>query len=167
MKFIQMCTQQHYSSHHRGQSLIGLLVVVVILMGLYLTFLGPRQGEDGEVRPSVARQSIDRSKEVAGGSNISQIQMAIDMYKNDNEGRPPASLEELKNSSYAKGFPPEMWLDPVTQQPLVYNPTTGTISAPGSSAAGAPTAPAPGPAAPGGIKIPNMQPNMPIDFSEP
>ena len=165
-------TRRYDRARHHGQALIGLLVVVGILLALYLMFLGPRRGEDGEVRPSVATQSIDRSKDVAGSSNISQIQMAIDMYKNDNEGRSPASLDELKKSSYAKGFPAEMWVDPVTQQPLVYDPVAGRISspaasAPGSAAPGAPSAPAPGSPAPGGIQIPDMQPKMPADFSGP
>jgi hypothetical protein len=168
------CTRYGNVRHH-GQALIGLLVVVGILLALYLMFLGPRRGEDGEVRPSVAKQSIDRSKDVAGSSNISQIQMAIDMYKNDNEGRPPGSLDELKKSAYAKGFPPEMWVDPVTQQPLVYDPVAGrilppsgsSVRVPGSAAPAAPNAPAPGPAAPGGIQIPDMQPKMPADFSGP
>jgi hypothetical protein len=162
-------TRCEHSVRHHGQALIGLLVVVAILIGLYMMFLGPRQGEDGESRPSVAKQSIDRASNVAGDSNISQIQMAISMFRSDN-GRPPASLDELKKSSYAKGFPPEMWVDPVTKRPLAYDPATGRVSSPATaSAPSASNAPAPagtGATAPGGIKIPDMQPKMPAD-SEP
>lgn len=118
-----------------GQALIGLLAVVLIGMALYFLLLGPRQGSDGEVRPSVARQSIDRSKEVGvGGSNNGQIQAAIEIFKQDNDGRAPSSLDELRNSPAAKGFPAEMWVDPVTQQPLNYDPTTGTVSSPAPNA---------------------------------
>ncbi|MDQ3815270.1 MAG: hypothetical protein M3347_15220, partial [Armatimonadota bacterium] len=65
-------------SHRRGQSLIGLLVVVFILIALYFMFLGPRQGKEGETRPSVAKQSIDRAKDVELKSNLSQIRQIID-----------------------------------------------------------------------------------------
>jgi hypothetical protein len=72
-------------------------------------------------------------------SNISQIQQIITMYRNDNEGKPPASLEELKR--YAK-FPAEMWIDPLTKQPLIYDPATGSISAPPRPAELSPETPA-------------------------
>lgn len=165
------------AARRAGQTLIGLLVVVVIMIGLYLTFLGPRRGKDGERRPSVARQSIDRAKEVELNSNISQIQQIIGMYKNDNEGKPPASLDELK--SYSK-FPAEMFVNPVDGKPLVYDATTGAIApqpegvapqapAPGAPAPGAPASQAPvapnagGATGPGGVRIPDLQPQVPAD----
>ncbi len=149
------------STRRSGQTLIGLLVVVVIAIVLYLMFLGPRRGKDGEMRPSIAKQSINKAEiDVAMTSNISQINQAIMMYKADN-GKPPASLDELKSSAYARGFPAEMWINPVTKQPLVYDPQTGQVlSPPAPAAPGAPAgvAPASRPAipAPGG--------NIPADL---
>jgi type II secretory pathway pseudopilin PulG len=143
-----MHTQKHSSgrnrqSRRRGQTLIALLVVVLVGFGMYFMFLGPRRGADGELRPSIAKESINKSETVAVmGNNISQIEQAISMYRMDNEGKPPASLEELKSSAYAKGFPAEMWIDPVSKQPLIYDPQTGTISAPPRPGA-QPGAPAP------------------------
>ncbi|MDF2439206.1 MAG: hypothetical protein JWN98_190 [Abditibacteriota bacterium] len=144
-----------------GQALIGLLAVTLILFGLYFLFLGPRRDESGATQPSVARQSIDRGHETAGTNYIGQIQLVIQQYRDDNEGRAPASLEELKR--YAK-FPPEMWLDPVTQQPLVYDPQTGTVSAPSAGSATQSTSGttgAPGAPVPPGVSVPNVQPQMP------
>lgn len=156
-------------SRRGGQALIGLLAVVLILLGLYFLFLGPRRDSSGEARKSVARESIDRAKETGGTNYIGQIQIVIQQYRDDNEGKPPASLEELKR--YAK-FPDEMWVEPVTKQPLVYDPQTGTISSPPQSILGAGTA-APGsaaapgsepiPPAPPGLNVPDMQPKVPVE----
>lgn len=68
------------------------------------------------------KRSIDLAEEVALMSNLNQIQTVIGMYRQDNEGKPPASYDELKR--YAK-FPAEMWLNPVDRKPLDYNPVTG------------------------------------------
>lgn len=135
------------SSRRSGQTLIGLLVVIAIGLVLYMALLGRRKGPDGEERPSIAKSSIDRGQEVALGSNIGQIQQFIGMYKGDNDGKVPASLDELKSASH---FPPEMFVNPVDNKPLVYDPATGQISAqpgtaPGSSGSpGMPKIPIPG-----------------------
>lgn len=156
------------TSRRGGQALIGLLAVTLILFGLYFLFLGRRTDESGASRPSVAKQSIDRGNQTAGTSYIRDIQTVIQQYRDDNEGRAPASLDELK--SYAK-FPAEMWVDQVTQQPLVYDPQSGTVSAPPQSTLGATTGAtaAPGaaiPPAPPGVTVPDMQPKVPVE-SEP
>lgn len=75
--------------------------------------------------PTVLKQSVDRAQEVALDSNISQINQVIGMYRNDNEGKTPASLDELK--TYSK-FPAEMFVNPVDKKPLLYDPATGKIS---------------------------------------
>jgi type II secretory pathway pseudopilin PulG len=137
-----------------------LLVVCLIGFGLYFLYLGPRTGKDGEKRPSVVRQSLDRAEDTATSSNIQQIQSAIEIYKIDNDGKPPASLEELKNSSATKGFPPEMWVDSVTKQPLQYDPATGRVSSPSQSQ---PPAAAPGQSGQPGINLPDMQPKVPAE----
>jgi hypothetical protein len=167
-----MSLQQLIPSRTRraGQSLIGLLVVVLIMFALYFMFLGPRVGNNGESRPSVAKQSINRAHDTSTASNISQIQMAINMYKDDNDGKAPASLDDFKKSAQGRGIPAEMYIDPVTNQPLVYDPTTGTISAPpGSGAAprGAQVVP-PGSTTtlPNGTAITVPQPQQPSDSGQ-
>lgn len=134
----------HISSRRSGQTLIGLLVVVVIAIALYMSFLGPRKGRDGEERPSIATASIDRAQGVNTGSNIGQIQDFITLYRGDHDGQAPASLDELKSASH---FPPEMFINSVDNKPLVYDPATGQIGvAPGSSVGvpGTPKLPIPG-----------------------
>lgn len=168
------------SSRH-GQTMIGLLVVLVIIIGMYMMFLGPRRGKDGEMRPSVAKQSIERSKEVGvGGNNMQQIGMCIEMYKGDNNGQVPPDLPSLKAA--CKDIPPPMWVDPVDGRPYQYDPSTGRVygstdappagaaPAPGAPAAGAPAAPAapappalPGNRGPGGVRLPDAPAQAPID----
>jgi type II secretory pathway pseudopilin PulG len=175
---MKLTEDQHHLStvaRHSGQSLIGLLVVIALIMVLAVAMLGPRMGSDGVKRPGVYKQSMNRAEDVGLNSNISQIQQVITMYRNDNEGKPPASLEELRR--YAKDYPAEMWVDPLTRQPLIYDPATGTISAPPRPAELSPETPAnaprnsplvpgaPASGAPGGINIPNMQPQTPADDS--
>lgn len=127
----------------RGQAqLIGLLVVVVIGMIIYYMFLGPRTSPDGESRKSIAASSIDMAKEVELNSNVSQIQQAIGMYKGDNEGRVPASMDDLKRA--LKDYPAEMFVNPIDKKPLLYNANTGTVSPqpyPGMKAPGSARAP--------------------------
>jgi hypothetical protein len=136
----------------RGQTAIGLLVSVFLLVGLAAFFLMPRGAkDDGTPQKSTLKRSMDMAEGVAADSNLNQIRMAISMFKSDNDGKPPASLDELKNSSYAKGITPEMWINPVDKKPFLYDPATGTICAqgPGCPPDAAPAVAAPAPAAPG------------------
>jgi hypothetical protein len=136
-------------NQRRGQSLVGILVSVFIMIGLAAVFLMPRGNKDGERQPGTMKRSMDMATEVELNSNINQIQQMIGMHKSDNDGKPPASLEELKK--YSK-FPDEMFINPLDKKPLIYNPATGTICAegPGCPALGAAAAPgAANPSAPG------------------
>ena len=113
-------------ARRRGQAqIIGLLVVVVIGIAIYLMFLGPRTGADGESRGSIAESSIDMAKEIELESNISQIQQMLGMYRGDNEGRVPANIDELKT---ALKLPSEMFVNPIDNKPLLYDAATGTVS---------------------------------------
>lgn len=117
------------STRRSGQTLIGLIVVVAIIIavaGIYLSAKG-RNPDGSESTKTALRQSIDRSQEVALQSNLGQIEQIIGMYRSDNDGKPPASFDELK--SYAK-FPAEMWINPVDKQPLDYDPATGMMIVP-------------------------------------
>ena len=118
------------SARRRGQAaLIGLLAVVVISILLYMMFLGPRTSPDGESRPSIAKESINRGSETELNSNLGQIRTFISMYRSDSEGKAPESMEELKRASK---FPDSMFINPLDGKPLVYDPATGTISAEGA-----------------------------------
>lgn len=109
-----------------GQALVGILVTVAIIIaaaGLYLSAKG--KNPDGSQSTKTAlRRSVDLAQEVALQSNLGQIAQIVGMYKGDNEGKAPATLDELK--SYAK-FPAEMWINPVDNEPLGYDPNTGLM----------------------------------------
>jgi hypothetical protein len=136
-----------------GQSLIGILVSVFILIVLMVLFLMAPGGDDGKPGKSTLKASMDRAEEVGTVSYVSHIQQGIDQFKSDNDGKPPASLEELKR--YLKDYPPEMWINSVDKKPLLYDPVSGTIcedkgtGCPPGSASTAPLAPGSNPAAPG------------------
>ena len=149
---IQNAQESHTS--RRGQSLIGILVSVFLMIGLAVFFLLPRGGDDGKHQKTVLKRSIEKAQDVGTTSYLSQIQQGINMFKSDNDGKPPASLEELKH--YLKDYPPECWVNPVDKKPFLYDPATGTIceQGPGCPPSGAaplaaPVAPGANPPAPG------------------
>ena len=156
-------TKRH---QRRGQSLVGILISVFIMIGMAVFFLMPRGGNDGTPGKTVLRRSMDKGEDVVTNSNISQIQQGISMFKEGNEGKPPASLEELRH--YLKDYPAEMWENPVDHKPLVYNPATGTICAegPGCPALDS-AAPVANPVAPGGNPPPPPAPAAPSSPTGP
>ena len=169
------------SSRRSGQALIiGLVVCVVIIMLLTLRYLGPTQNADGSKGPSVVKQSQDRGNETGGNIYLGQIRTLISQYREENDGKAPATYEELRR--FGKDYPPEMWINPVDKKPLVYDPATGTIDVDGamskqaervnnasqannSEPAGAAPNAAPGVPSPGDIvgKIPQPGSNIPAD----
>lgn len=114
------------STPRTGQAMIGLLVTVAIIIaaaGFYLSVKG--KNPDGSTSTkTVLRRSLDLTQEVALQSNLGQIAQIVGMYKGDNEGKVPATLDELKR--YAK-FPEEMFINPVDKEPLGYDPNTGLM----------------------------------------
>ena len=139
-------------SRRRGQSYIGILVSGFLLLVLGWFLLGSLKKPDGTPQRSVAKRAIDRGQSVDTASNISQIQQVIEMYKGDNDGKPPTSYDELRK--YAHDYPPEMWVDGVSGKPLIYDPAAGRIMAPAGSNANVPAAGAPG-------AVPNAIPGIP------
>ena len=153
MKALFSISSRHHSlSRRRGQSYIGILVTGILLLALGWFLLGSLKKEDGTPQRSVAKRALDRGQSVDTASNISQIQTVIEMYKGDNDGKPPASYEELRK--YAHDYPAEMWVDGVSGKPLIYDPATGRIMAPAGSNANVPAAGAPG-------AVPNAIPGVP------
>jgi hypothetical protein len=162
-------------THNRrsGQSLVGVLVSVFILIGLAAVFLMPRGNKEGEHKPGTLKRSMNMATEVELNENIRQINVVISDFKNENEGKPPASLDELKRA--AKGYPPEMFINPLDKKPLIYDPATGTICAEGpgcpapGAASGAANPPAPGanPAAPAAPANPSTPGGMTSNIPQP
>lgn len=164
-----MQTLDGQKTQRRGQSLVGILVSVFLLIGLAAFFLMPRgTGEDGKHEKTVLRKSMDRAEDVGTKSYLSQIQQGINMIKSDNDGKAPATLAELKHS--LRDYPPEMWVNSVTKKPFIYDPVTGTICddngtgcPPGNtaSAPAAPVAPGANPPAPGANPASPAAPSAP------
>ena len=142
-------------SPRRGQSLVGVLVSVFLLIGLAAFFLvGSGGSKDGKHQKTALKRSMDKAESVGTTSYLSQIQTGINEYKESNDGKPPASLEDLKR--HLKDYPPEMWVNSVDNKPFLYDPVSGTICEdkgtgcpPGSASAAAPAAPGSNPPAPG------------------
>jgi hypothetical protein len=139
------------NTRRSGQSLVGLLVVIVIGIAIYMLFLGPRKGTDGERKSSVLKKSLDRAEDVNTTNNLVQIQTGINMFKAENE-RYPASLDEFKKSTFGSGYPAEMFVDSVSKQPFNYDPQTGQVSSPTGGLPGAPGS-APRNSNPGGVDL--------------
>jgi hypothetical protein len=133
---------------------VGILVSVLVLIGLAAFFLMGGSGNDGKPQKSTLKRSMDKAEGVGTTSYLSQIQTGINEYKESNDGKPPASLEELKR--HLKDYPPEMWVNSVDNKPFLYDPVSGTICEdkgtgcpPGAPSGAAPVAPGSNPPAPG------------------
>ena len=87
-----------------------------------------------EAEQSLAKRAVDRGSDIEVDSNITQINQALMMIKQ--EGSAPATLDEAKR---AVKVPDEMWMDSVSGKPLVYDTATGTVHRDGAPAGGAPT----------------------------
>ncbi len=115
-----------------GFGLIEILVVIVII-SILAVILIPRLtggGKDAVGRKVPAPR--ERAQQVAGSAYVAQINQAISMYRMDNDGQNPQSLQDLKRY----GVTDEMLVDQVTKQPLPYDPTMGTLRLPGGGSGG-------------------------------
>lgn len=103
----------------RGQSLVGVLVVLVIIMVCYLLFLRGGNLGSGPVGPggeqSIAKAAINRASGVECQSNLRQVRSAMQMYEQVNEKKPTA-LSELTS----QGVTSAMLVCPVGKQPFQY-----------------------------------------------
>jgi prepilin-type N-terminal cleavage/methylation domain-containing protein len=110
-----------------GFSLVEILLVVAIL-AILAYFLLPHLlgGKDGLTGKKITAPK-QRAQQVVGVTYTYQINQAIQMYRGDHDGQNPPSLADLKTY----GVTDEMMLDPVTHQPLMYNPATGSVGNPG------------------------------------
>lgn len=114
-----------------GLGLIEILVTVVIIAVLALVLIPRVTGGKDPVSGQTVAAPRERAEQVVGVSHLQQINMAVQMYRQDNDNQNPPDLAALK--SY--GVTDEMIRDPITHQPLAYNPQTGIVGG-GSAGAG-------------------------------
>ena len=150
--------------YRNGFGLIEILVVIVVISLLALVLI-PRMMGTSKKTDKKHHTPIERAKDTAGISYISQINQAIMMYKQDNDGKNPPDLKSLKSYQLTD----EMLVDPVTKQPLPYNPVTGTVGETAPTASGGvPSNASPRQnVGPGGVSLPNIpQPATNADENE-
>ncbi len=114
------------TSQLRGQSIVGVLVVLVIIMALYLFFLRGNTGS-GPVGPhgeqTIAKAAMNKASGVECMSNLRSIRQAMTMYEQTNEKK-PAALTDLSQSGIASG----MLSCPIVKQPYRY--VNGAVQCP-------------------------------------
>ena len=116
-------------ARRRGALGLSVLLAAGVLGGCSSLQQADQQLDTGS---HAARRSIDMAKGVGGTSEyIRQINMALSMYKSDNDGKAPATIEEAKKVAHV---PDSMWIDAETNKPLVYDPETGTVHRDGAAA---------------------------------
>ncbi len=115
----------------RGNTLIELLVVIAIIAilaaGLYkgtgifgANSKSPRKDARGATTLGLAELA---AKDEVCRSNINQVRMAIEMAENNNDGTPPARLEDTHLGS-------DFYKCPLGGEHYVYDPTTGKVYCP-------------------------------------
>lgn len=112
----------------KGNSLVGLLVTVAILILLAIVFTvgsGALTGKQSNPRPdgkgkTLVGKSLYRAKDEVCRSNLSQLRQSIQINTDPVENTPPESLEETRLGD-------DFYKCPVGQEPYVYNKATGQV----------------------------------------
>lgn len=112
----------------RGQTLVGLLVVIAIMAILAVAVMRPwavggtakpaRADGLGNSVPGLVKLKAD---DTVCASNLSQVRLAIQIARGNADDQAPASLQELK------GLPKEFYSCPIGHEPYQYDPATGTV----------------------------------------
>lgn len=104
-----------------GFSLVEILVVIVVIAILAGASYSVYIGSSGKANKRSFGPKAE-AKTVVCTSDLHQVRMAIDMaHQSDQDGKYPASLEELK-------LPHELLVCPDGKEPYVYDPATGQVS---------------------------------------
>lgn len=104
-----------------GQTLIGTLVVLVIIMLGYLLFLNPRKMKNGTVK-SAPKAAMDKATDMECSNYLGQVRQALSMYgSGTDENERPANLSDLGKSME------QITKCPVGGEPYQYDPTTGKV----------------------------------------
>ncbi len=115
----------------RGNTLVGMLVVVAIIAIMAAIFLGGGQGSslgvgeskraDGKGR-TVLGASMEAARDDVCRSNLGQIRSSIQIATTTDDEK-PASLAELRGMSSVSSCP-------TGKEPYTYDPATGTVKCP-------------------------------------
>ena len=121
--------------NRRGSAMVGTLVTVAIICVLLVVFMkggcgssmlgankggSPRADGKGTTIPGLVR--ADAQDDVCR-SDLSQLRQLIEIYKTNNDDKPPASLKELNQ-------PDSLTHDPIGNEAYLYNPETGEVKCP-------------------------------------
>lgn len=114
----------------RGQSLVGVLVgvAIVILLAIAFTVGSGAFGGKTEARPdgkgnTVIGRSMYRAKDEACRSNLSQLRQSIQINTDPVENTPPAQLSDTKLGA-------DFMKCPVGGENYVYDAKSGAVSCP-------------------------------------
>lgn len=119
-----------------GLGLIALLVVALIIVAAAAMYFGGKGGvgtvsKDSELldqqstKKTVAGQAIDTAKAADCRERLSQIRRGIAGYKMTASEQNPPALADI-----GMGVGPNYFNCPVSNQPYVYDPATGSIHCP-------------------------------------
>jgi len=142
--------------HQQGQwTIVGSLVAIALLIGLAAWLLPGLLKPRGDAG---GRTAIQAGQGAACSVYESQINQAITMYKSDHDGRPPASLDDLKEYGVTDDITHAPGCSFVLQGGRATDVGHGaappvTLTAPSAAPAPAPSNPGVT-VAPGGIRVP-------------
>ncbi len=112
----------------RGQTLVGLLVVIAIMAVLAVAIMRPwavggtakpaRKDGLGNSMPGLVKLKAD---DTVCASNLSQVRLAIQVARTNADDQAPASLRDMPS------LPKEFYSCPIGKEPYVYDAATGTV----------------------------------------
>ena len=112
----------------RGQTLVGLLIVIAIMAILAVAVMRPwavggtakpaRADGKGTTVPGLVKL---KAEDTVCRSNLEQVRLAIQVATSSGEDTFPASLGELR------GLPKDFLVCPLGKEPYAYDPATGTV----------------------------------------
>ena len=112
----------------RGQTLVGLLIVIAIMAVLAVAVMRPwavggtakpaRADGKGTTVPGLAKL---KAEDTVCRSNLEQVRAFIQIARTNADDQPPATLAEIP------GLPKDFLSCPLGHEPYAYDPATGTV----------------------------------------